>query len=47
MSDDFKQRMFALSEDVYQRILSGECTDVDAELFDARLRASSDEEDGS
>lgn len=35
-----------MSEAVSQRILSGDCTDVEAELLDAQLRASSTEEDG-
>ncbi|WP_189389061.1 hypothetical protein [Streptomyces sp. SDr-06] len=42
---DFQDRMSAESEQVYQRILSGDCVDVEAELFDAQLRASSGEEE--
>jgi len=42
MSDDlnYQDRMFMESEAVYQRILDGQVTDVQAELMDAQLRAS-------
>jgi hypothetical protein len=42
MSEDtnFDDRMFLESEAVYQRILDGQVTDVQAELMDAQLRAS-------
>lgn len=42
MSDDlnFQDRMFMESEAVYQRLLDGQVTDVQAELMDAQLRAS-------
>ncbi|MFD3837026.1 hypothetical protein ACFWWC_12290 [Streptomyces sp. NPDC058642] len=37
---NFNDRMFLESEAVYQRILDGQVTDVQAELMDAQLRAS-------
>ncbi|MER6179474.1 hypothetical protein [Streptomyces sp. NPDC001652] len=37
---NFDDRMFLESEAVYQRILDGQVTDVQAELMDAQLRAS-------
>ena len=37
---DFQDRMFLASEAVYQRILDGQVTDVEAELMDAHLQAS-------
>ncbi|WP_153288602.1 hypothetical protein [Streptomyces fagopyri] len=42
MSEDptFEGRMFLESEAVYQRILDGQVTDVEAELMEAQLRAS-------
>ncbi|MFI9767310.1 hypothetical protein ACIHJG_10655 [Streptomyces sp. NPDC052415] len=36
---NFQDRMFLASEAVYQRILDGQVTDVEAELMDARLQA--------
>jgi len=46
MSDglNFNDRMFLESEAVYQRILDGQVTDVEAELMDAKLRATADGE---
>ncbi|WP_159054716.1 hypothetical protein [Streptomyces dysideae] len=43
-STDFQARMFRESEAVYQRILDGQVTDVEAELMDAQLRASAEGE---
>ncbi|MFF2383086.1 hypothetical protein [Streptomyces sp. NPDC058108] len=42
MSKDstFQDRMFLESEAVYQRILDGQVTDVEAELMEAQFRAS-------
>jgi hypothetical protein len=39
-SDTFQDRMFLGSEAVYERILQGQVTDVEAELTEAHLRAS-------
>lgn len=36
----FQERMFQESEHVYDRICQGLVTDVEAELMDAKLRAS-------
>lgn len=46
MSEDpnFQDRMFVESEAVYQRILDGQVADVEAELMEAQLRASQDDE---
>ncbi|MFJ9747328.1 hypothetical protein [Streptomyces chartreusis] len=46
MSEDtnFQDRMFLESEAVYQRILDGQVTDVEAELMAAQLRASEEGE---
>lgn len=42
MSEDlnFQDRMYLESQAVYQRIVEGQVTDVEAELMDAQLRAS-------
>ncbi|MDX3755472.1 hypothetical protein [Streptomyces sp. AK02-04a] len=47
MSEDlnFQDRMYLESQAVYQRIVEGQVTDVEAELMDAQLRASQDGED--
>ncbi|MFF7330655.1 hypothetical protein [Streptomyces sp. NPDC008150] len=44
MSEDpnFQDRMFLESEAVYQRIVDGQVTDVEAELTEAQFRASQD-----
>jgi hypothetical protein len=46
MSEDvnFQDRMFLESEAVYQRLLDGQVTNVEAELMDAQLRASEEGE---
>ncbi|MCX4421454.1 MULTISPECIES: hypothetical protein [Streptomyces] len=47
MSEDlnFQDRMYLESQAVYQRIVEGQVTDVEAELMDAQLRASQGGED--
>jgi hypothetical protein len=42
MSQDpnFQDRMFLESQAIYQRILDGQVTDVEADLMEAQLRAS-------
>lgn len=47
MSEDlnFQDRMYLESQAVYQRIVEGQVTDVEAELMDAQLRASEGGED--
>ncbi|MFE2567480.1 hypothetical protein [Streptomyces mirabilis] len=42
MSEDlnFQDRMYLESQAVYQRIVEGQVSDVEAELMDAQLRAS-------
>ncbi|MFD8218037.1 hypothetical protein ACFV2U_31065 [Streptomyces sp. NPDC059697] len=47
MSEDlnFQDRMYLESQAVYQRIVEGQVTDVEAELLDAQLRASQGGED--
>ncbi|MFE2486122.1 hypothetical protein ACFXGR_23050 [Streptomyces mirabilis] len=47
MSEDlnFQDRMYLESQAVYQRIVEGQVTDVEAELMDAQLRASRGGED--
>ncbi|MFF4275023.1 hypothetical protein [Streptomyces sp. NPDC001536] len=37
---NFEDRMFLESQAVYERILAGQVTDVQAELMDAQFRAS-------
>lgn len=46
MSDNtnFQDRMFLEGEAIYQRIVDGQVTDVEAELMDAHLRASEEGE---
>ncbi|MCX5246981.1 hypothetical protein OG895_17375 [Streptomyces sp. NBC_00201] len=46
MSDNlnFQDRMFLEGQAVYQRILDGQVTDVEAELMAAQLRASEESE---
>lgn len=41
----FKDRMFKASEEVYDRIVRGEVDDVEAELMDAHLKASTEEDE--
>lgn len=41
---DFNDRMFLASEDVYARIQRDECDDVTAELMNATLQASTEED---
>ena len=43
-SGNFQDRMFLASEAVYQRILDGQVTDVEAELMDAHLQALEEDE---
>ncbi|MFJ8766687.1 hypothetical protein [Streptomyces clavifer] len=43
----FADRMFQRSEDVYTRINAGQVTDVEAELMDAQLKASTDTDEDS
>ncbi|WP_225811309.1 hypothetical protein [Streptomyces spinosus] len=38
----FADRLFKAGQDVYQRIENGTVTDVEAELMDAHLNASTD-----
>ncbi|WP_329552919.1 hypothetical protein [Streptomyces sp. NBC_00696] len=47
MSEDlnFQDRMYLESQAVYQRIVEGQVTHVEAELMDAQLRASQGGED--
>ncbi|MGX5187506.1 hypothetical protein ACWKT5_33305 [Streptomyces avermitilis] len=47
MSEDlnFQDRMYLESQTVYQRIVEGQVSDVEAELMDAQLRASQGGED--
>ncbi|MGW1504747.1 hypothetical protein ACWCQW_40795 [Streptomyces mirabilis] len=47
MSEDlnFQDRMYLESQAVYQRIVEGQVSDVEAELMDAQLRASQGGED--
>ncbi|RPF32865.1 hypothetical protein [Streptomyces sp. TLI_185] len=46
MSDslNYQDRMYLESEAIYQRILDGQVSDVQAELMDAQLRASEESE---
>ncbi|MGI5139939.1 hypothetical protein [Streptomyces sp. CA-106110] len=43
-SVDHQDRMFLESEAVYQRIVDGQVSDVEAELMDAQLQASEEAE---
>ncbi|MFC8517789.1 hypothetical protein [Streptomyces sp. NPDC057257] len=43
-STNFQDRMFLAGQAVYQRILDGQVTDVEAELMDAQLQASEEGE---
>ncbi|MFD5792438.1 hypothetical protein ACFWIO_02700 [Streptomyces diastatochromogenes] len=42
---DFEERLFLEGQAVYQRIVDGQVSDVEAELMDAHLRASEEGED--
>jgi len=46
MSDslNYQDRMYLESEAIYQRILDGQVSDIQAELMDAQLRASEESE---
>jgi hypothetical protein len=42
--DDFDQRMFDASQEVYDRITQGGVGDVEAAFMDAHLNASTDDQ---
>ncbi|MEU5900595.1 MULTISPECIES: hypothetical protein [Streptomyces] len=42
--NDFERRMFENSEEVYEQIEQGQCTDVEVALLDAQYKASSDDD---
>lgn len=45
MNREFQDRLFTAGQDVYTRIENGDVTDVEAELMQAHLQASTDEDD--
>lgn len=46
MSETFEDRMFRGGQAVYEQILRGEVTDVEAALMDVQLKASEEDDRG-